>query len=426
MSQIDGQEDREDPNALHLMPGDAAPEASPHEPAPPKGVLRGLERIFLLLDRAIGAVLPESLNPLLHTGAITVVCIFVATVSGIVLLIWYRPSVTLAWESVEAMSTAPFTAGFLRSLHRYSSDAAMMFGVIHALRTFLERKFGGARWLAWGTGGILMALLWSIGWSGYWLVWDMRAQMVAVGTARLMDVLPIFGDLVSRSFITDEGVNSLLFFVVFFFHMLVPLALGVVAWLHIARLSRPHFLTDRPMTVWTLALLFLLCVFYPATSAEPARMTAVGAELTMDWWYLLPLAFTERLGGGTLWGITLASGVLFFSIPMWLSRRRPEPANVVASRCNECTKCYNDCPYAAIEMVARTDGNLKHETQAFVIESKCVSCGICTGSCDTAAIGVPAFDSIEQRRRIESWFEDARAQGEAPHMGFICAESAGA
>jgi ferredoxin len=301
-----------------------------------------------------------------------------------------------------------------------------MFGTIHALRSFLEGRFGGARWLAWVTGGILMVLLWSIGWSGYWLVWDMRAQMVAVGTARLMDVLPIFGDLVSRSFITDEGVNSLLFFVVFFFHMLVPLALGVVAWLHIARLSRPHFLTDRPMTVWTLALLFLLCVFYPATSAEPARMTALGAELTMDWWYLLPLAFTERLGGGTLWGIALASGALFFSIPLFLSRRRREPASVVVSRCNECTKCYNDCPFAAIEMVARTDGNLKYETQALVIESKCVSCGICTGSCDTAAIGVPAFGSIEQRRRIDSWLEDARAQGEAPHMGFICAESAGA
>ena len=168
-----------------------------------------------------------------------------------------------------------------------------------------------------------------------------RAQLVAVGTTKLMDALPIFSDLVSRSFITDEGVNSLVFFVVFFFHMLVPLALGVVAWLHINRLSRPRFLTDRPMTIWTLAFLLLLCVFYPATNAEPARMSAVVSRLTMDWWYLLPLVFTERLGGGALWGIALAAGALFFSMPWWLSRRRPEPANVITSRCNECAKCYN-------------------------------------------------------------------------------------
>jgi len=426
VSQIHGQPHHEEPRGLPVMLGDAPPEASAREPETPKGVLRGLERIFLLLDRALGAVLPESLNPLLHTGAIAVVCILIATVTGIGLLGWYRPSVTMAWQSVEAMSTQPFTAGFLRSLHRYSSDAAMLFGTIHALRSFLEGRFGGARWLAWVTGGILMASLWAIGWSGYWLVWDMRAQLVAVGTTKMMDTLPIFSDLVSRSFITDEGVNSFVFFVVFFFHMLVPLGLGVVAWLHINRLSRPRFLTDRPMTIWTLSLLSLLCIFYPATSAEPARLSAVVSELTMDWWYLLPLAFTERLGGAALWGIVLVSGALFFSMPWWLSRRRPEPASVIVSRCNECTKCYHDCPYAAIEMVERSDGNSKFKTEAFVIESKCVSCGICAGSCDTASIGVSSFDSIEQRRRIEGWLEDALAAGEAPHLGFICAESAGA
>jgi len=240
--------------------------------------------------------------------------------------------------------------------------------------------------------------------------------MVATGTTKMMDSLPIFSDLVSRSFITDEGVNSLVFFVVFFFHMLVPLALGVVAWIHINRLSRPRFLTDRPMTVWTLGLLLLLCVFYPATSAEPARLTAFVGELTMDWWYLIPLALTERLSGGELWGIVLVSSGVFFSMPWWLSSRRPKPAHVVVPRCNECTKCYVDCPYAAIEMIPRTDGNSKFATEAFVIESKCVSCGICAGSCDTAGIGVPSFDSIEQRRRIEAWLEDAVAGWVHPLM----------
>jgi coenzyme F420-reducing hydrogenase delta subunit/ferredoxin len=426
VSRIDGQADRVEPVVLQVMLGGETVEASDQEPATPKGVLRGLERIFLLFDRAVGTVLPESLNPMLHTGAIAVVCVFIATLTGIGLLGWYRPSVVQAWQSVEAMGSAPFTAGFLRSLHRYSSDAAMMFGTIHALRSLFEGRFGGARWLAWVTGGILMALLWAIGWTGYWLVWDMRAQLVAVGTTKMMDSLPIFGDLVSRSFITDEGVNSFVFFVVFFFHMLVPLGLAVVAWLHINRLSRPRFLTDRPMTFWLLTVLLLLCVFYPATSEAPARLTTVVHELTMDWWYLMPLAFTERLDGGALWGIVLASGVLFFSTPWWLSPHRPKPASVVVPRCNECTKCYQDCPYAAIEMVARTDGNSKFKTEAFVVESKCVSCGICAGSCDTAGIGVPSFDSIEQRRRIEGWLEDALAEGEAPHLGFLCAESAGA
>jgi len=408
------------------MPGETVPSVSPREPTTPKGVLRELERIFLLLDRALGAVLPESLNPLLHTGAIAVLCVLVASATGLILLTWYSPGVALAWQSVEAMSSSPFPEAFHRSLHRYSSDAALLFGTIHALRSLLARRFGGAWWLAWVTGGVLMLLLWVVGWTGYWLVWDMRAQRVAVATAKLIDALPIFGDPVSRSVLTDEAVSSLFFIVAFFIHILVPIALGVVAWLHITRLSRPRFLTDRPMTIWTLGFLFLLCVLYPATSAEPAGMTAAAPLLTMDWWYLWPLAIIECLGGNGLWYIALGSGAIFFSIPWWLSRRRPEPAGVIASRCDECKKCYQDCPYSAIEMVARTDGSPNHKTQASVIESKCVSCGICTGSCDTAAIGVPSFDSIEQRRRIEGWLRDALAQGEAPHIGFICTESAGA
>lgn len=411
---------------LQLMSGETSAEAASTQPGPSKGILRQLGRGFLYVDRAIGAALPESLNPLLHSGAIAIVTFLIAAVTGIVLLIWYRPSVTLAYESVEAMSAAPLTAGLMRSLHRYSSDACLFFGLIHAVRVFLEGRFGSARWLAWVTGGSIMALLWAIGWSGYWLVWDMRAQLVAVATAKFMDVLPIFSEPIGRSFLTDEGMNSLLFFVVFFFHMLVPLAFAFVAWLHIARLSRARFLTQRPMTLWVFGMLLLLCALYPAASAAPAQMTRIPTELSMDWWYLLPLVFTERMGGGALWVLVLVPGAVFFSIPWWLAGRRPEPASVVVPRCNECSKCYDDCPYAAIEMIARTDGSTVHQSQAFVIEAKCVSCGICTGSCDTAAIGTDSFGSIAQRRRIEGWLKDATALGESPLLGFICAESAGA
>lgn len=414
------------PGSSGLLSISGAAESKTHALEPPKGLLRGLEKGFLYLDRVLERVVPERLNPLQHTGAIAVVTFLIAAVTGIVLLVWYRPSVHLAYASVEAMSAAPFTAGLVRSLHRYSSDACVFFGTLHAIRFFLERRFGSARWLAWITGILMVAILWFIGWTGYWLVWDLRAQMIAMGTARVVDVLPIFVDPLERSFLTDEGVNSLLFFVVFFFHMLVPLAMAVVMWLHITRLSRPRFLTSKPMTCWVMGSLLFLCLVYPATNAAPANMTAVPQNLTIDWWYLLPLVLTDRMSGGALWAFMLVAGAVLFSVPWWLAGKRPVPANVVASRCNECMKCYNDCPYGAIEMVARTDGNLKLSSQAEVQVSKCVSCGVCTGSCDTAAIGIDSFGSIDQRRRIEGWFEAAQAAGVVRNLAFTCVESAGA
>jgi ferredoxin len=406
--------------------GDGAPEVVVEPPVWGAGLLRGLERGFLRLDRLLSRALPEDLNPFLHTGAIAVTSLLIATATGIVLLLWYRPSVHMAYLSVAAMSEAPWTAGLMRSLHRYSSDACMFFALVHALRILLERRIGGARWLAWVTGVAGVGVLWFTGWTGYWLVWDERAQQVAVGTARLLDVLPIFADPMGRSFLTDSGVNSLLFFVVFFIHMLIPLVIGLLLWLHIARLARSRFLTRRLMTIWVTVSLVLLSLVYPATSAEPARMTVLPQVFSMDWWYLLPLTLTDRLGGGALWATFLVSGVVLFSVPWWMARGRARPAAVEIRKCNACQKCFNDCPYDAITMIARTDDNRKFDLQANVNPDKCVGCGICAGSCDSAGVGLEWFAVTEQRRRLAVWLKQAADAGESPHVAFVCANSAGA
>jgi quinol-cytochrome oxidoreductase complex cytochrome b subunit len=161
---------------------DAVPEVVVDPPVRGHDALRWLERSFLWLDRLVTRAIPAPLNPFQQTGAIAITSLLVATVTGIVLLLWYKPSVHLAYDSVAAMSDMPFTAGLMRSLHRYSSDACMFFTLVHILRVIFERRIGGARWLAWVTGMALLGVLWFVGWTGYWLVWDERAQQVAIGS----------------------------------------------------------------------------------------------------------------------------------------------------------------------------------------------------------------------------------------------------
>jgi ferredoxin/coenzyme F420-reducing hydrogenase delta subunit len=396
--------------------------------APVRGepLLRRLELLFLHLDRLLGRTLPESLNPFLQTGAVATTSLLVATATGVVLLLWYRPSVHAAYESVAAMSAAPWTAGLMRSLHRYSSDACMFFIGVHALRVFVERRFSGPRWLAWVTGLLSLSVVWITGWTGYWLVWDARAQHVAVGTARMIDTIPIFTDPLSRSFLTDASVNSLLFFVVFFIHMLIPLAIGVLLWLHLTRLSRPRFLTRTPMTVWLVGSLVVLSALRPAESAEPARMTALWGEFTIDAWYLAPLWFTDRLEGGALWALTLVGGALALSVPWMLGKQRRRVAEVDAVRCNACTQCYQDCPFEAIRMVPRTVGRERFGLQAEVNPDLCTGCGICAGSCDPNAIGLDWLDTATERRRLEAWVNADRERGEQPFVALVCGESAAA
>ena len=187
--------------------------------------------------------MPREVNPLAHLGAAANVMLLLATASGVFLLIWYSPSVQTAWESLAGLGGRSL-GGLMRSVHRYSADLLMLLLLTHALRMFLARKFADARWLAWASGIALLGLVWFIGWTGYWLVWDVRAQLLAADTIRGVDVLPIFGEPMLRLFATDATVPSLLFFVVFFLHMELPLGIAGGLCVHLARLSRTKLLPD--------------------------------------------------------------------------------------------------------------------------------------------------------------------------------------
>lgn len=403
-------------------------DAKVEPPVRGEALLRVGEALFSRADQALSRFLPEHLNPLGQTGAIANTTLIVAIASGVLLLFWYRASVHEAYDSVHAMDAARFTSGLVRSVHRYSSDACMLFVLLHATKLFFARRFGGARWLAWVTGAALIGTLWLVGWLGYWLVWDERARQVALGTARMLDALPVFADPLSRSFLADDAVSSLLFFVVFFVHMLVPLGMGVLLWLHITRLSRPEFLTGRTLTAWVVGSLVVVSLVLPAETAAPAHLAVAPTTFSMDAWYLAPLALTDRLGAGALWAIALVAGLLVYSVPWAFLRRgerRAEAATVDLPSCNACTHCYEDCPYDAIRMVPRTDGR-KFVLQAEIDSAKCVGCGVCAGSCDSGSISLPSFQVLPLRAKMDAWIDTAVKASESPLVAFVCAESAGA
>jgi len=454
-----------------------------------QGLWRGLDRGLTRLALVVRRLLPDPVNPLLHTGALANWMLLLACATGVLLLFWYVPSHESAYTSVLAMEDAPLTAGLLRSLHRYTSDATLLLVLLHALQILGQRRVAGARWVAWVTGVVAVGLIWLVGWTGYWLVWDERGQLVAEGTAKLLDVVPIFTEPLAGSFLTDDTVSSLLFFVVFFVHMLLPMVMAIALWLHLARLARPVWLPGRALLVASALAVVGLSLLAPATSAAEAAMTARPTDLTMDWWYLLPLVLTDRLEGGALWAVTLGAALVFLSVPWWLVRRRtPRPpslarpsgarpdadpdapsdalsreasappsrrpplAEVIPALCNACETCFKDCPFDAIAMVPRSDGR-RFPSVAVVDPAKCVGCGICAGSCDSSGIGIEWLTQPAERRRVDAWLaasapapgpprptiRDPEASCEPPDLhrvdavelargelvAFVCASSAG-
>ena len=390
-----------------------------------EGALRPLERGWMRLDGWVEGWLPAAWNPFAQLGAMANGCLLAAVISGILLLVWYTPSLGRAHGSMEALREGSGVGQLVRSVHRYSSDGCMLFMVLHVARILCQRRFNQARWLAWVTGVLMFAAVGFIGWTGYWLVWDTRAQHAALGTVRFLDAVPIFAEPMARSFLTDEGVPSLLFFLIFFAHILLPLSVGIGLWLHLSRLQRPRLFTNRGMALWLVGALVVAGLLAPATSAAPARMRHQEAWFRMDWWYLWPFALTDRLGGGALWGLWLAVGGAGLGVPWWLGRARPSrgwKAEVDLPRCFGCTLCSHDCPFTAISMVPRGDG-AKFALQSRVDPALCVSCGVCVGACDSQAIHLPGLDTRGVEAAINAGIDVARSRGEKPWLVYCCAEA---
>ncbi len=403
-----------------------------HDPTAPAvradALLRRLENVWLHLDRLTERFLAPALNPFGQLGALANTCLIIAIISGIALLFWYTPSVHQAYGSLEKLRTGSWLGQWMRSLHRYSSDGCIFFILLHAARIVCQRRFTGARWLPWVTGILMLAALWFIGWTGYWLVWDVRAQHAALGTARFIDQLPIFAEPMSRLLLTNESVPSLLFFLIFFTHMLLPLSVGIGLWMHLMHVNRARLLTSRAMTLWIVGSLAVLSVLLPATSASPAEMTVKVPQFTMDWWFLWPMGLTDRLGGGALWAFFLFTWLGIISVPWWMARRRAAPewtAAVELTRCFGCTLCSQDCPFNAIAMVPREDGK-KFEVQSQIDADLCVGCGVCVGACDSQALNLPVLDSRALEQRLNAWIDATKARGERPFLAYCCGESSAA
>lgn len=368
---------------------------------------RLIRRLLAPADALLNRLYGWRFNPLYHSGALVVLTFVLLLVTGLYLVFFYRLGNPHA--SIVRITEQVWLGRWIRSLHRYASDAAVIALGVHALRMFAQGRSWGPRALTWVSGVLLVGLTFVLGWTGYVMVWDVQGMVLAREGARFLDALPLFSEPISRAFVGERDLPSAFFFLNLFLHVALPIGLGALLWVHVSRVARPGLLPPRGLLWGTTGLLLALSILWPAPAGSPADLFRLPAPAPYDAFYAFWLPVTQGLPAVASWVGVAVAGAAVTLVPWWSRPRveqRPQPSVVNERLCTGCEQCYLDCPYEAIAMVDRTDG--RSGIVARVNPALCVSCGICAGSCAPMGVGPPMRTGRDQLVRIRE-FATARA-----------------
>jgi len=395
---------------------------SPSAVSPSAPAVGPTARLLARIDALANQLYGSKANPLYRSGAATVALLVLLLVTGLFLLLFYR--VGSPYASVVRITDQAWLGRWIRGVHRFAADAAVVTALVHAFRMFAQRRSWGRRALPWVSGVALVMLILVCGWTGYVMVWDTFGYLLAVEGARILDLVPLFSEPLGRAFVGERPMPGAFFFLNMFLHIALPIAMGVGLMVHVSRVARPVLFPPRRVMWWGGALLLAVSLIFPIAMAPAADPLRLPTSVPIDVFYAFWLPASRGVPAGwTVAGFSLL--LLALVLVPRLTRpeptRRPPPSDVNARSCTGCNQCALDCPYEAITMVQRHDG--RATLLARVDPAICVSCGICAGSCAPMGVGPAGRTGRDQLAAAGRFAEHHVAGGEV--IVIACARGAG-
>jgi cytochrome b6 len=297
-----------------------------------------------------------------YFGGMTLFLFVVQVCTGILLLLYYRPSAENAFESVQFIMTQVQFGWLVRSIHSWSANLMIGAAFVHMFSTLFLRSFRRPRELTWVTGALLLFLALAFGFSGYLLPWNKLAFFATKVGTDIAGVVPLIGPFLLRFLRGGDEVTGATLTRFFGFHVaILPAIATVLVSLHLylvqkhgmsvpvavdeQTVPRMKFIPDfllRDLIGWLAAVTVLagLAAIFPWELGEKAdAFSPAPAGIKPEWYFVymfqtLKYIPSKILGlDGEILGI-MAFGILglllvvtpFISPPPRLGRRGWLPA----------------------------------------------------------------------------------------------------
>jgi cytochrome b6 len=243
---------------------------------------------------------------LYYLGGVSLFLFAVQVGTGLLLLIYYRPTPEGAFESVRFMvAQVPF-GWLIRSLHSWSANLMVLAVFLHMFSVYFMKAYAPPRELTWLSGMTLLGLTMAFGFSGYLLPWNELAFFATKVGTDIVGSLPLVGHTLIRYLRGGEEVSGATLTRFFGWHVaLLPAFFTAVLALHLLLVQRlgmhepggdstrgrmpfyPGFLLrDAILWLGVLAVLLALCTFLPwelGVKADP--FTPAPAGIRPEWYF---------------------------------------------------------------------------------------------------------------------------------------------
>jgi cytochrome b6 len=156
-----------------------------------------------------------------YLGGMTLFLFMVQAATGILLLLYYRPSPGEAFESVQFIMTKVRFGWLLRGVHAWAANLLILTAMLHMFSTFFLKAYRKPRELTWVTGCILFFIFLGFGFSGYLLPWNELAFFATKVGTEMMAAVPFVGHWLLTFFRGGEEVTGATLTRFFGFHVAI-------------------------------------------------------------------------------------------------------------------------------------------------------------------------------------------------------------
>jgi quinol-cytochrome oxidoreductase complex cytochrome b subunit len=198
-------------------------------------------------------------------GIMTVALFLLLTVTGILLMVYYKPSVASAYDSIKDIHFVVPTGRMMRNAHRWAAHGMVVMVMLHMARVFYTSAYKRPREFNWVLGMMLFVLTLGLSFTGYLLPWDQLAfwavtigSSIAGSPSDLTDALGITqsfdpGGLIRETMLGAHFIGEEALIRFYTLHIMVlPIVVGIILGVHFWRIRKDGGLA-RPASADTLA-----------------------------------------------------------------------------------------------------------------------------------------------------------------------------